>query len=186
VAGGLKGGVGTASEILPSGITVGALVAVNASGQVINPATGSAWEIGLELEGEFGTSGRKAVQLPPNSDAKPARNTTIGVIATDAALDKAQAQKVAQMAHDGLARAIRPAHTLFDGDTIFCMATGERELPDTPGFFQAPKAASMNDVGRSAADTFARAIIHAVFAATSLHGYTAFKDLKERPYRRFQ
>ena len=180
VAGGLKGGVGTASEVLPSGIIVGAIVAVNAFGQVVNPATGRPWEIDMELGGEFGAPGHRTVRVPEPAVSGPAQNTTIGVVATDARLTKAQAQKVAQMAHDGLARAIRPAHTMFDGDSIFCMATGGREIPDTPGFFAAPKAAALNELGRAAADTFARAVMHAILAARSAYGFAAFADLPER------
>jgi L-aminopeptidase/D-esterase-like protein len=180
MAGGLKGGVGTASEVLPSGIIVGAIVAVNAFGQVVNPATGRPWEIDMELGSEFGAPGHRTVRVPDLGVSGPARNTTIGVVATDAILTKAQAQKVAQMAHDGLARAVRPAHTLFDGDTIFCLATGGRDLPDTPGFFAAPKAAALSELGRAAADVFARAIVRAILWAKSGYGFTAFSDLPER------
>ena len=180
VAGGIKGGLGTASEVLESGITVGAIVAVNALGRAVNPQSGRPWEIGLELDGEFGQWGRRAKQAPSPPGSSPGQNTTIGVVATDAVLTKPQAQKVAQMAHDGLARAIRPAHTLFDGDTIFCMATGAKELPDAPGFFLVPKAVALNDLGRAAADTFARAVVHAILAARSVYGFTAFRDLPER------
>jgi L-aminopeptidase/D-esterase-like protein len=98
-------------------------------------------------------------------------------VATDAILTKAQTQKVAQMAHDGMARAIRPSHTMFDGDTIFCMATNKKELPDTPGFFAAPKAMALTEVGRAAADCMTRAIIRAVLEATSLCNMIAFRDL---------
>jgi L-aminopeptidase/D-esterase-like protein len=105
-------------------------------------------------------------------------NTTIGVIATDAALTKAQAQRVAQMAHDGLARAIRPAHTMFDGDTIFCMATGEHDLPETTGFFTVAKAEALNELGRAAADCMSRAIVRAVLEAHSMGEIRAFRDLQ--------
>jgi L-aminopeptidase/D-esterase-like protein len=181
VAGGIKGGLGTASEVLDSGITVAAIVAVNALGQAVNPYSGRPWEIGLELDGEFGQWGRRAKQAPSPPVSSPGQNTTIGVVATDAILTKPQAQKVAQMAHDGLARAIRPAHTLFDGDSIFCMATGAKELPDAPGFFVAPNAVALNDLGRAAADTFARGVVHAILAARSAYGFTAFQDLPEKP-----
>jgi L-aminopeptidase/D-esterase-like protein len=100
------------------------------------------------------------------------------VVATDAVLSKTQALKVAQMAHDGLARAIRPAHTMFDGDTIFCLATGRRALPEIPGFFPAGAAQAVNDIGHAAADCTARAIIHAVLSARSLAGLTAHADLE--------
>jgi L-aminopeptidase/D-esterase-like protein len=177
VAGGIKGGLGTASIMLDSGITVAALTAVNSNGSVINPATGRPWEIGLEREGEFGELGRRSVRPPHPAGGTPARSTTIGVVATDAALTKAQALKVAQMAHDGLARSIRPAHTMFDGDTLFCLAAGRRPLPEASGFFVGAQAQSINEIGHAAADCTARAIIHAVLQARTLAGIAAFADL---------
>jgi L-aminopeptidase/D-esterase-like protein len=180
LAGGVKGGLGSASLVSDSGITVAALMAVNPGGSVISPATGRPWEIELEINAEFGRQGRRSVRLPAAAAGGPARNTTIGVVATDAALTKAQALKVAQMAHDGLARAIRPAHTMFDGDAIFCLATGRRPLPDVSGFFPAPHAQAVNDIGHAAADCTARAIIHAVLAATGLAGLPAFCELPDR------
>ncbi len=175
----IKGGLGSASLILDSGITVAALVAVNSDGSVINPANGRPWEIGLEVDGEFGNQGQRAVKLPTPPASEPIKNTTIGVVATDASLEVAQAQKVAQMAHDGMARAIRPAHTMFDGDTIFCLATGKKELPAKQGVFTAPRALSLNELGHSAANCISRAIIHAVLNADTLAGMTAFRDLKD-------
>lgn len=177
LSGGIKGGIGSASEILESGITVGAIVAVNSLGSVVDPASGYPWEIRLEMAGEFGQSGHRPVQLPDPTDGSAATNTTIGVVATDAVLTKAQAKKLAQMAQDGLARAIRPAHTMFDGDTIFCLGTGKQRLPDTPGFFAAPQAQAINDVGRAMADCLSRAIIKGIFSAHSLAAMTACGDL---------
>jgi len=180
LSGGIKGGLGTASEVLASGLVVAAMVAVNSLGSVIDPATGQPWEIRMEQGAEFGKQGRRSVLLPVPPKAEAGRNTTIGIVATDAVLTKAQAQKIAQMAHDGMARAIRPAHTMFDGDTIFCMATNKKELPDTPGFFAAPKAMALIEVGRAAADCMTRAIIRAVLEATSSHNMIAFRDLENR------
>jgi len=180
LSGGIKGGLGTASQILDSGIKVAALVAVNSDGSVINPATGTPWEIGLEIDGEFGPQAKRAVKLPPDPEPGPIRNTTIGVVATDAVLSATQAQKIAQMAHDGMARAIRPAHTMFDGDTIFCLATGRKRLPKTPGFFIAAQAQALNEVGHAAANCVSRAIICAILSAQSLAGMTAFCDLEDR------
>jgi L-aminopeptidase/D-esterase-like protein len=179
LSGGIKGGLGTASEQLASGLTVSAIVAVNSLGTVVNPKTGRPWEIGLEMNGEFGPQGLRAVRLPEGELPAPPSNTTIGVVATDARLNKAQARKIAQMAHDGLARAIRPAHTMFDGDTIFCLATGRKPLPETPGFFAAPQAQSLNELGRAAADCLSRAIIRAVLEADSLGKMKAFRDLPD-------
>ena len=177
-SGNIKGGLGTASLIMDSGITAAALVAVNSDGSVINPATGRPWEIGLEIENEFGQQGKRAVILPPEPESAPARNTTIGIVATDAVLTKGQAQKVAQMAHDGMARAIRPSHTMFEGDTIFCMATGKRKLPEIPGYYGTPQARAVSDIGHAVADCMSRAIIKAILSAKSMAGMTAFCDLE--------
>lgn len=184
-AGGLKGGLGTASERLDSGLVAGALAAVNPFGSVIDPAAGRPWEMGLEVGEEFGPARKRAVRLETTAreglPENPAgRNTTLGVVAVNARLTKAQATKVAQMAQDGLARAIRPAHTMFDGDTVFCLATGERELPLAEGFFAAPQASALTELGRAAADCLARAIIRAVLAARSLGGFKAWADLEDR------
>jgi L-aminopeptidase/D-esterase-like protein len=179
-SGSIKGGLGTASRIMDSGITTAALVAVNSDGSVINPATGRPWEIGLEIESEFGRRGKRAVILPPQSEITPARNTTIGIVATDAILTKGQALKVAQMAHDGMARAIRPSHTMLEGDTIFCMASGKQKLLEIPGYYGPPQAQAVSDIGHAAADCMSRAIIRAILTAESLAGKTAFCDLKNR------
>jgi L-aminopeptidase/D-esterase-like protein len=181
LSGGIKGGLGTASVVMASGITVAALVAVNSLGTVIDPLIGRPWEIRLELDGEFSELGKRSAMLPKAWETAPARNTTIGLVATDADLSKVQAQKIAQMAQDGLARAIRPAHTMFDGDTLFCLATGKRELPIQPGVFAGAQAQALNELGHAAADCVSRAIIHGILSARSLNGMTAFRDLAERP-----
>jgi L-aminopeptidase/D-esterase-like protein len=180
MAGGIKGGLGTASLVLDSGVTVAAVVAVNSLGSVINPATGRPWEIGLEVDGEFGNQGKRAVKLPKLPEGNPATNTTIGLVATDAVLTKAQAKKMAQMAHDGMVRAIRPSHTLFDGDTVFCLATGKKELPEAPDFFPSPQAQAFNELGHGAANCMSRAIISGILSARSLAGMIAFCDLEDR------
>ena len=136
VAGGLKGGVGTASVVLDSGTTVAALVAVNAAGSAVDPDTGALWGARPGWAAEFGLDGSplpaaRAGTGPAAARGRPARpplNTTLAVVATDAALGRAQAQKLAGTAHDGLARAVRPVHLLSDGDTVFAMATGRRPL----------------------------------------------------------
>ena len=179
-AGSIKGGLGTASRILDSGITTAAVVAVNPDGEVINPATGRPWEISLEIENEFGRQGKRAVILPPRPESTPGTNTAIGVVATDAILTKAQAHKVAQMAHDGMARAIRPSHTLFEGDTIFSMATGKRKLPEIPGYYGPVYARAVSDIGHAAAECMSRAIISAILTAKSMAGRAAFCDLENR------
>ena len=170
-AGGLRGGVGTASVMLPSGTTVAALVVVNAAGSPIDPTTGLPYAVGLGLPGEFAhvrppsqadltaARARSLAAVEAGDAAVPGLATTVGVIATDATLTKAQCQKMAGIGHDGLARAIRPVHTLFDGDTLFALATGTRPAPD-------PLEQTL--LMEAGADCVARAIVHAMLAATSV------------------
>ena len=173
-AGGLKGGIGTASIDLGDGVIVGAIVAVNAVGSTVNPDTGEFYAAFLEMNDEFGELKtpqlgglKKSGPWLAKADQAPAQNTTIAVVATNVELNKAQAQKIAQMAHDGMARAIRPSHTMFDGDTIFALATAELSF-DTlpPGWSYAPS--SINKIGSAAADTLSRAIVHAMLSAESV------------------
>ena len=147
----MKSGIGTWS-IEVNGIVIGALVAVNAIGDVVDPKSGKVIA-GLRSGSTLESLQRNQTQSPIKS------NTVIGVIATDAKLTKAQATKVAQMAQDGLARVIRPAHTLFDGDTIFALATAE-------------KTADVSMVGAFAAEVMAEAILRAVKMAASAGGIT--------------
>jgi L-aminopeptidase/D-esterase-like protein len=161
-------------------LTVAALVVVNSVGTSVDDPTGRLWEIRLEIDGEFGPEGQRPVQMPVQPDGTPGCNTTLGIVATDAVLTKAQAQMVAQMAHDGLARAIRPCHSMFDGDTIFCLATGKQPLTQARGFFAVAGGQALNAIGDGAADCMARAIMHAILAASSSYGICAFKDLKTR------
>jgi L-aminopeptidase/D-esterase-like protein len=180
MSGGIKGGVGTASMVLDTGPTVAALTAVNSLGSSIDPASGYFWEDRLEIGEEFSGKASQPVVLPVPSQGEPAKNTTLAVVATDAILTKSQAKKVAMMAQDGMARAIRPAHTMFDGDIVFCLATGKRPLEETTGFFAAPAAQAINDIGHAAADCLARAIIRGIIDAESKYGLTAYRDLKKR------
>lgn len=180
MSGGIKGGVGTASTVLQTGLTVAALAVVNSLGSTIDPDSGTFWEARLEIGGEFSADIEGAVVLPPPMDAEPVKNTTLAVVATDAILTKAQARRIAMMAHDGLARAIRPAHTMFDGDVVFCLSTGKRPLPEMPGFFAAPVAQAITDLGHAAADSLARAIIRGILYAQSAYGLTAYRDLPRR------
>jgi L-aminopeptidase/D-esterase-like protein len=172
-AGGLKGGIGTASTDLGDGVIVGAIVAVNAVGSTVNPDTGGFYAAFLEVGDEFDRlkdSQWSALEKPESLLAKvdlaPGKNTTIAVVATNVELTKAQAQKIAQMAHDGMARAIRPAHTMFDGDTIFALGTGELSFDTLPGWGYAPS--SVMRIGSAAADTLSRAIVHAMLEAESI------------------
>ncbi len=180
VAGGLKGGIGRASETLEDGITVGGLVAVNSFGSPMEPQTGRFYARYLEREGEFKNlkldAARSAEVASAARRGKLGGHTTLAVVATDAILTKAQATRVAQMAHDGLARAIRPAHTMFDGDTVFALATGRIHLPknDTP--FGPKPVESLTRIGSSAADVLSRAIIHAMLAAETVGSFLSYRD----------
>ncbi|TCM40201.1 P1 family peptidase [Kribbella sp. VKM Ac-2568] len=142
--GGLKGGVGSASVRLPDGTTVGALVIVNAVGSAVD-SQGRLYAERYGLPGEFPVL-RTPVEPPPAPPGSaPGMNTVIAVVATDAPLDKAAVKRMAMVAHDGLARAIDPVHTLLDGDTIFALSTGNpppkpRPAPDQPSAEQAPAA----------------------------------------------
>ena len=160
----VKGGLGSASMLLPNGALVGAIVVVNALGDVIDPQTQQV-VAGARISGNAQTPGGPA-SLPDN----PFGNTTIAVVATSAALTKEQANKVAQMAHDGLAQAIRPAHTMFDGDTVFALALG----PSSQTLLSPSLAAAqVSAIGAAAAATLARAIVKAVRHASTLHGIPA-------------
>ncbi|GAP14758.1 L-aminopeptidase/D-esterase [Longilinea arvoryzae] len=169
----MKSGLGTASIDLGGGLVVGTIVAVNALGDIVDPETGKI------------LAGARAISVAPN--ARPqlantlvimksllgktalrissAHNTVIGVVATNARLDKEETNKVAQMAHNGLARSIRPAHTMYDGDTVFALATGR-------------KRADVNTIGAYAAECMAAAIVRAALQATSANGLPAARDLK--------
>ncbi|MET9341201.1 P1 family peptidase [Nonomuraea sp. NPDC003804] len=169
VAGGLAGGVGTASAVLPSGVTVAALAVVNAAGSVLDPGGGLLSGTRYGLAGEFGDIGEPDLdEVARWQPVKaPSFNTTIGVVATDLTLSKAQCGKLAGVAHDGLARAIRPAHTMVDGDTVFAMSTCGRPGADT----------ELHDVLAAGADVFSRAVAHAVLHATGREGAPAYLDV---------
>ena len=163
IARAMKGGVGTAS-IEVGGLTVAALVAVNAIGDVVDPRSGRivAGARGSDGRGLVGTMralkrGELPARLDPRHSAGAA--TTIAVVATDAILTKAEASKVAQMAHDGLARSIHPVHTMGDGDVVFALATGASGRPAAPTL-----------VGALAAEALADAVLRAVRAARRIAG----------------
>ncbi|HUS79528.1 MAG TPA: P1 family peptidase [Patescibacteria group bacterium] len=179
LSGGTKGGLGTASEVLENGITVAAIVIVNSSGTAFDPETGGFYARGLELGGEFGGLRRDlpARMVPrPVLYRKQGQHTTIGVIATDAQLDKSQATKMAQMAHDGLARAIYPAHTMFDGDTLFSVATGTKGALGEYTSDSKDGDRALSQIGVSAADAVSRAVIHAIISAGTVGKYTCYRD----------
>lgn len=167
VAGGLKGAVGSASAVLDDGTTVAALVVVNALGSCVDPTTGELYAVRFGLPGEFpsliapqaselAAARQRAADLATPGGPRYGMATTLGVVATDLTLTKAQCAKVSGIAHDGMARGIRPVHTMFDGDTIFTLATGERA---------APEPASFHALLEAAGDCFTRAIGHAMVNA---------------------
>jgi L-aminopeptidase/D-esterase-like protein len=170
VSGGLKGAVGSASVVLEDGTTLSALVVVNSLGSCVDPDTGELYAARFGLAGEFShlllpgrddvVAAREAADKAASPGRpRPAFATTIGVVATDATLTKAQCAKVSGIAHDGMARAIRPVHTMFDGDTVFTLATGDRGAPDPLAFH------ALLDAG---GDCFTRAIGRAILAAESV------------------
>ncbi len=177
LAGNLKGGLGSASALF-NGFTIGALAAVNSFGSAVVPGTSALWASPYVMGDEFpATSVPHAThehidvgtKAEINSDAaRPGANTTLCVVATDAALTKAQAQRLAIMAQDGLARALRPVHTPFDGDSVFALATG--------GVRGEVDAASLMRLGAVAADCLARAIARGVWEARAIGGHTALRD----------
>jgi L-aminopeptidase/D-esterase-like protein len=161
----MKSGLGTAS-FKSQELIVGAIVAVNCLGDVIDPESGEIIAgVLTENKKEFANTMSFLKNFPQRSGSSFPTNTTIGVIATNAKLTKAGATKAAMMAQDGYARTISPAHTMFDGDTIFCMATGEVE-------------GGANVVGAIGAEVMARAIVKAVKSTESLYGLLSYKDLQ--------
>jgi L-aminopeptidase/D-esterase-like protein len=165
-----KGGIGTASQKLGRGIVVGAIVAVNAFGDVVAPATNKI--IAGARKPVLGGFADSIQQMKGwvGQAAMAITNTTIGVVATNAYLNKAQATKVAQMAHDGLAMAIRPVHTMLDGDTVFALATGKPQK----------NTADVTVIGAIAADIMAQAVVRAVQRATGLGGIPAASELTDK------
>jgi L-aminopeptidase/D-esterase-like protein len=163
-----KGGLGSASLVLDSGITVGALVIANPMGSVTTPSGCHFWAAPFEIDGEFGGMGpdpQPGFLLPDSKKAAfmaEMGNTTIAVVATDAALDKAQCHRMAVAAHDGIARAILPAHSPMDGDLVFAAATGTRQMANPPR--------DVTMIGHAASLCLSRAIARAIWEATPAPG----------------
>ena len=169
----LKGGLGSASAVTREGHTVGAVAAVNACGSVNVGRGPHFWAALFELDGEFGGLGFPHTIPPdvltPRAKGQPGENTTIAIVATDAALSKAQTKQLAIMAQDGFARAIYPAHTTLDGDTVFAVAIGRRPLPDPVN--------TLAELGALAANVLARAVARGVFEAKALpRGIPSWRD----------
>ena len=186
-AGPLKGGVGSASSCLEGGFTVAALVVLNARGHAVNPATGVPFAIDAAHPSELArwrppssVDVAAAAERMQKSAKMPRLNTTLVVVATDATLTKAECGVLAGVAHDGVARGVRPAHTLFDGDCVFALATGQRalELESTDAYAAGPsRAALVNDLASAGAEAVCRAIVHAVLSATTVGTAPAYRDL---------
>jgi L-aminopeptidase/D-esterase-like protein len=165
----MKGGIGTASIALPNGLVVAALVALNPAGDIVDPSTGQI------VAGVRGTDGRSFIDARTllrsgvTAPQRPGENTTLGLIATNARVTKAQARKIAEMAHDGYARTIVPAHTMNDGDTIFAMGTGAFS-----------GETNVTILGGLAAEVMADAILRAVREATGVANFPAIRDLARK------
>ena len=163
MAGSLKGGTGTASVVTADGMTVGALACVNSYGAVVAPGGRTFWAAPYEMGDEFGGLGAAGLKAAPDdwglakADPGQRMNTTIACVATDVALTPAQAKRLAIMAQDGLARAIRPIHAPFDGDVVFALSTGRQPLKG--GDFTVAR------LGALAADVLARAVARGVYEA---------------------
>jgi L-aminopeptidase/D-esterase-like protein len=175
VAGRYKGGIGSASSVDGDGFTVGALVAVNAVGSPVIPGTDLFWAHPLEQESEFG--GRRGTTPPMEIDLPPdmkgavhtGANTTIAVVATDADLSRIELKRIAIMAADGFARALRPVHTPFDGDLVYAVSTARRPL-------SGPRPLSVLKLGHMAADCLARAIARGIYEAKTLGEFKSYRD----------
>lgn len=168
----MKGGLGSAAISLPNGLVVGALVAVNAVGDVIDPTTGQVIAGVRQADGSLADV-RKLLRAGAIAGApRPGENTTIGVVATNARLTKAEANRLALMADDGLAKAIVPSHTAGDGDTVFALATGRWA-----------GEANLTVIGALAAEAMAEAVVRAVSAAESLEGVPSARELGTVPQR---
>ena len=165
----MKAGVGSYSITLPNGLSVGAIVAVNAVGDIIDPDTGRIVAGVRNPDGTFADARKILRAGQPGQAPRPGENTTIGLVATNAKLTKTQAQRMAMMADDGFARAIFPSHTMGDGDTVFALATG-----------QWTGEPNLTQIGALAADVMARAIVRAATEATGLPNIPAARDLKKQ------
>lgn len=168
---GMKGGIGSASITMRDGLIVAAIVVVNAAGDVIDPSTGQVVAGVRTADGKSFADARKLLRAGGANAGRAGQNTTLGVVATNARLTKTEATRVSQMAHDGYARALSPAHTPVDGDVIFTLATGERTGAANAG-------QDVGRIGELAAEMIADAIVRAARQATGVPGFPALRDLK--------
>ncbi len=163
----MKSGLGTASiKVDPTGLIVGAVVAVNAVGDVIDHRTGRILAGARAPDGNSLLNSMSQIMKGETAGSRPGTNTTLGIVATNASLTKSEMTKVAQMAHDGLARTINPVHTAFDGDTIFAASSGSAQVKT-----------DVTTVGAIAAEAVARAVNRAIITAVGIPGYPAYRDL---------
>ncbi len=181
-----KGGIGSASVVF-EGITVGALAAVNSFGSTVIPGTGIFWAAPFEYDGEFGGSGIISINIDgktrsPSHSTKASRlkssanagqNTTLCIVATDAILTPAEARRIAIMASDGMARAIRPVHTPYDGDVVFVLSTGKKAL-------EQPRPLALSMLGAYAGDVTARAIARGVYEAETVGEWASFSPATDQ------
>lgn len=173
-AGMYKGGLGSASAVTDDGFTVGALVAVNAVGSPLIPGTDAFWAFPFEQDNEFG--GKRPGVIKGNLDlpkdmkgaARPRENTTIAIVATDADVTRTELQRIAIMAADGFSRALRPSHTPFDGDTVFALATGAKQIGGPRDVLR---------LGSIAADCLSRAIARGVYEAETLGTLRSYREI---------
>ncbi len=172
VCGGLRGGFGYAHTVLADGTSVAAAVVVNAAGSAVDPATGRLWS---DRQGRLATPRADERTALAAARSKTGRSlaTTIGVILTDTALTKAQAQKVAAVGHDGMARAIAPLHSMTDGDTVFCLASGRRSAVTDP----VTALSQFNALLAAAADVFTEACLSAMVTAETGDGCPSYAAL---------
>jgi L-aminopeptidase/D-esterase-like protein len=178
-AGTYKGGIGSASAVSVDGFVVGALAAVNSLGSPLLPGTDVFWAFPLEQDGEFGGRRLKGefdhdLELPNDMKSpQPGENTTLAIVAIDADVTSVELKRVAIMANDGLARALRPVHTPFDGDIVFAVTTGKRVVGE-------PRTRNLMRLGSIAADCLSRAVARGVYEAKTLGQMTAYRDVFPR------
>jgi L-aminopeptidase/D-esterase-like protein len=174
-AGPLKGGLGSVSAVMPDGAVVGALVAANPVGSVVMPGTDTFWAWAFEQGAELGGQRPPTAPVPLDPDittsAEPAANTTLAVVATDVDLTRAECLRLAIMAQDGFARAIRPVHTPYDGDVVFALSTGRRDAGRD-------RARTVAMLGAVAADCVARAVARAVYEAETLGAKPGYRSVR--------
>jgi L-aminopeptidase/D-esterase-like protein len=168
----MKGGIGTASITLPNGLVVAAIAAVNAIGDVVDPSTGAIVAGVRSADGKSLADARKLLRAGPQTAPRAGENTTLALVATNAVLSKADINRVALMADDGLARAVIPSHTSGDGDTVFALATGRWQ-----------GQANASTIGALAAEALSEAIVRAAAKAAPLGGLPAARDLGSVPAR---